>query len=105
MSFARADRFRTGPDPLAKALDMQVEERRSTRAGHVCSGTLACPRCDAPVAVGDRGLTLTDQLTCPFCSHRDPVREFLSLDPPTRPARVVVRVTLPDGRFGVRSSP
>jgi hypothetical protein len=99
MSFTRAGRFGNGrPDPLAKALDMQVEERRATRAGHVCSGTLACPRCDAPVAAGERGLTLTEELACPFCSHRDPVRAFLSLDPPTRPARVVVRVTLPTVR-------
>jgi len=96
MSFTRAGRFGNGrPDPLAKALDMQVEERRATRAGHVCSGTLACPRCDAPVAAGRAGLRLTEELTCPFCAYRDPVREFLSLGAPTRPAHVAVRVTLP----------
>ncbi len=74
---------------------MQVEERRSTRAGHVCSGTLACPRCDAPVGAGEHGLRLTEELACPFCIHRAPVREFLSLATPTRAAHVVVRVTLP----------
>jgi hypothetical protein len=98
VSFLRADRFGRGrPDPLAKAGELQVEERRSTRSGHVCSGTLACPHCDAPVAAGDRGLTLTEALLCPFCEHRAPVREFLSLTPPTRPARVVIRVSLPAG--------
>jgi hypothetical protein len=96
VSFLRADRFGRGrPDPLAKAGELQVEERRSTRSGHVCSGTLACPRCDAPVAVGERGLTLTEELLCPFCAHRGPVRAFLSLSSPTRPAHVVVRVSLP----------
>jgi hypothetical protein len=96
MSFVRAGRFGNGrTDPLARALGMQVEERRATRSGVVCSGTLACPRCDAPVAAGERGLTLTEDLACPFCAHRDGVRAFLSLEPPTRPARVVVRVSLP----------
>lgn len=96
MSFVRSAGFGRGrPNPLAKALDMQVEERRATRDGRVCSGTLACPRCDAPVAAGERGLTLTEELSCPFCAHRRPVRDFLSLAAPTRPARVVVRVSLP----------
>jgi hypothetical protein len=96
MSFVRGGRLGNGRvDPLDRARDMQVEERRATRDGHVCAGTLACPRCDAPVAAGGHGLTLTEELICPFCSHRDPVRAFLSLDVPTRPARVVVRVTLP----------
>jgi hypothetical protein len=95
MSFVRGRFGNERSDPLERARSMQVEERRAIRTGHVCSGTLACPRCDAPVAAGEAGLTLTEELTCPFCAHREPVREFLSLDPPTRPARVVVRVTLP----------
>jgi hypothetical protein len=95
MSFVRGRLGNGRPDPLGRTRDMQVEERRATRDGIVCSGTLACPRCDAPVAAGPAGLTLVEELTCPFCAHREPVREFLSLEPPTRPARVVVRVTLP----------
>jgi hypothetical protein len=95
VSFLRADRFGRGrPDRLARAGELQVEERRSTRSGYVCSGTLACRHCDAPVSAGERGLTLTEELLCPFCEHRGPVREFLSIGPPTRPARVVVRVSL-----------
>lgn len=95
MSFVRGRLTRGQPDPLTRAIDMQVEERRSTRSGHVCSGTLACPRCDAPVAAGSDGLTLTEELACPYCAHREAVREFLSLDTPTRPAHVAVRISLP----------
>jgi hypothetical protein len=29
---------------------------------------------------------------CPFCTHADALREFLSLEPPTRPARGLARV-------------
>jgi hypothetical protein len=68
------------------------EERRATRSDRLASGTLACSRCDAPVAVGPQGLHLADLLSCPFCRHRGPVREFLSLATPGRPARVTVRV-------------
>lgn len=96
MSFVRTGRFGRGrPDPLSKAVEVQVEERRATRAGHVCSGTLACPRCDAPVAAGERGLRVTEEVACPFCAHREPARAFLSLEAPTRPAHVVVRVSIP----------
>jgi hypothetical protein len=98
VSFLRSDRFGVGrPDPLAKAGELRLEERRATRSGHVCAGTLACRHCDAPVAAGERGLTLTEELLCPFCEHRGPAREFLSLSSPTRPARVVIRVSLPVG--------
>lgn len=68
---------------------------RPARAGTVAVGTLACPRCDAPVAAGAGGLALTDRLSCPFCRHGAPVRDFLSLAVPTRPARVVVRLGFP----------
>jgi len=71
------------------------EIRRPARSTQLATGTLACARCDAPVAVGPRPLALTDPLSCPFCDHRGPVRDFLSLEPPTRPARVVLRIALP----------
>jgi hypothetical protein len=69
-------------------------DRLSVRSTRLCSGTLACRRCDAPIAAGADRLALTDELSCPFCHHRGPVRDFLSLALPTRPARVVVRVTV-----------
>ncbi len=39
-----------------------------------------------------RPLSPAEWIACPFCTHAEAVREFLSLEPPTRPARVVVRV-------------
>jgi hypothetical protein len=76
-----------------------VEERRkATRSGVLGTGTLACHRCDAPIDPGTRPLSLAEPLVCPFCAARGPVRDFLSLAIPTRPARVVVRVAFPARR-------
>ena len=68
------------------------DERRTVRRTMVGTGTLACARCDAPVAIGTDRLSPTDPLTCPFCGHGGPLRDFLSLAAPTRPARVVVTI-------------
>ena len=68
------------------------EKRRAVRSGQMATGTIACPSCDAPVAIGERSLSLTDALACPFCATSGPVRDFLSLAVPTRPTRVVIRV-------------
>jgi DNA-directed RNA polymerase subunit RPC12/RpoP len=70
-------------------------QRRDTRSAQLCEATLACARCDAPIAAGTEGLTLAEVLVCPFCEHRAAVRDFLSLAMPTRPARVVVRISHP----------
>ncbi len=70
------------------------ERRRAVRSGQLAVGTVACPRCDAPVAIGERPLPASARLGCPFCAHQAPLREFLTLGAPTRPARVVVRVAL-----------
>jgi hypothetical protein len=71
------------------------EERRSTRSDRLCGGTLACDRCDAPIDPGDEPITLGQTLTCPFCHHPAPARDFLSLALPTRPAHVAVRLRRP----------
>jgi hypothetical protein len=76
------------PDAITRV----ERERRLARSGHLASGTLACARCDAPVVIGPGARSVTDVLECSFCSNRGPVRDFLSLAPPTRPARVDVRV-------------
>lgn len=68
------------------------EERRAARAGRLGSGTLACPVCDAPVALGESAVSPTEPLVCPVCSHAGAVRDFLSLATPTRPARVALYV-------------
>lgn len=78
-------------DPIATVPAVHRGERRVARSGWVGTGTLACNRCDAPVALTGGSVVPTDTLTCPFCNHRAPARDFLSLAPPTRPARVQVR--------------
>ena len=67
------------------------EERRRARTSHVAHGTLACPGCDAPVALA-HAVSPTDALACPYCDRAGPVRDFLSLASPARPARVEVRI-------------
>ena len=75
---------------------IEYHERRQTiRSTVLAPGTLACDRCDAPIAPGEVPLRLTDWLDCPFCGRGGPVRDFLSLSLPTRAAHVLVRVTLP----------
>ena len=69
------------------------EERRAARAFRLAA-TLACPRCDAPVALAGRTVKFSDRLDCPFCRHPAPLRDFLSLATPTRPARVEVRASV-----------
>jgi len=89
-SIGDSDPFRL--DPVPRAAGALHEERRTTRSGRVAAGTLACRRCDAPVALTAGPVGPADLLDCPYCSHRAPVRDFLSLATPTRPARVEVRV-------------
>jgi len=67
------------------------EERRRARSSHLASGTLACPSCDAPVALA-RPASPAHPLDCPYCAHAAHVRDFLSLASPTRPAHVSVRI-------------
>ena len=72
-----------------------VEEKRpASRSSVLGTGTLACHRCDAPIAPAAQPLLLTDRLTCPYCAAEGPARDFLSFAVPTRPARVVVRVAM-----------
>ncbi len=77
--------------PRARVAFVHEEQRRAP-SGRLGTGTLACRRCDAPVAPGDEPLSLTDRLMCPFCRHDGPVRDFLSLAAPARPARVAILV-------------
>jgi hypothetical protein len=78
---------------MASRLDGSFEERRETRSALMATGTLACPQCDAPVALA-YPLTPADWMGCPYCFHTGPVRDFLSLSAPVRPAVVSVTVTL-----------
>lgn len=83
------------PEADAGVPGAREEARRRARAGHLGTGTLACDRCDAPVALGPGAVALTAAVSCPFCSHSATVRDFLSLGGPPRPARVAVRVLPP----------
>jgi hypothetical protein len=80
-------------DPRGHEGQRLIQKRRSQRTDRLADATIACDRCDAPVAVGPEPLTLTDTLTCPFCGRHGPVRDFLSLAVPTRPTHVVLRVS------------
>jgi hypothetical protein len=82
----------TGRDAGNRAYPAVEEKRRAIRSTVLGTGTLACHRCDAPIAPAAQPLSLTDPLACPFCDARGPARDFLSLGAPTRPARVIVRV-------------
>lgn len=74
------------PEPIERI------ERQVARSEVVASGTLACPVCDAPVALLGGAVGPAARLACPFCGHAGRAREFLSLAAPSRPARVVVRL-------------
>ena len=76
------------PEPAGPA----HRELRINHRTHVATGTLACPQCDAPV-LPDGPMAPSAALACAFCGHGGAVRDFLSLAPPTRPTRVVVRIT------------
>lgn len=91
-----------GP-PGERAADVRLERRRG-HAARLAGGTLACPRCDAPVAPGPGTVAPADGLGCPFCRHAGAVRDFLSLAAPVRPARVEVRVVLRAARRTARPS-
>jgi hypothetical protein len=82
------------PEPERPVAPLR-EHRRVAAAGRLGTGTLACPRCDAPVALADGYAAPADPIGCPFCSHVAAVRDFLSLAGPPRPARVAVVVTMP----------
>jgi len=74
-------------DPIVRPADLP-------RVWRLGTGTLACPQCDAPVALAAGGASPGDRLACPFCHHGGVVRDFLSLAGPSRPARVAVHVRL-----------
>lgn len=77
--------------------------RRDVQVGLLADGTIACPACDAPVALGPGVHGPAAPLTCAYCGHAGRVRDFLELATPARPARparVQVRVVRP-GRIRI----
>ena len=92
-------RWTDGADPVGSDANWRQEEIRVAHGTRMAGGTLACPSCDAPVAPRGR-MTPAEPLDCPYCLHAGPVRDFLSLAAPQRPARVAVHVRLPLERSG-----
>lgn len=84
-------------DPVGHATGVE-EERRLARTSRLAAGTLACPGCDAPVALTEGPLRPAHPLACPFCEHAGAVREFLTLGEPSRHTHVEVHVVAPNGR-------
>ena len=71
-----------------------TEELRPARnTSELAVATMACPECDAPVMPAGR-VGPGDYAECPFCGTHGAVRDFLTLEDPARPARVVVRVVV-----------
>jgi hypothetical protein len=79
-------------EPIRRVGGTHEVERQVRRSRRLGTGTLACCRCDAPVALGGGPVSPADPVSCPYCSHSAPVRDFLSLAGPPRPARVEVHV-------------
>ena len=86
------------PEPIGRVSGAHEERRAAVR--HLADGTLACPACDAPVALAGV-LAPHVPIACPYCDHGGPLRDFLTLGAPTRPARVQVRLRVPGAR-GIR---
>lgn len=80
------------PQPITRLA--RSEEDRLARSACLGAGTLACPICDAPVALGAAIAAPADPISCPFCLHGGALRDFLSLCAPSRPAHVELRVVL-----------
>src|SRR4051794_26481799 len=55
-------------DPVRK-LSGSEEIRRVARSSVLATGTLACPRCAAPVSPGPAPLSPAAPLGCPYCAH------------------------------------
>ena len=83
-----------GPEEPVRpgAQPIEVLEERRARSLLLGTGTLACPECDAPVALCGASLAPASPLQCPYCGHAGATRDFLSMTAPTRPTRVEVRL-------------
>lgn len=85
---------RTGPLDARRVAPAVEQDPRRGRSRALGRGTLACPRCDVPLALPGR-VAAGQAIACPFCAHRGTVGSFVSLAVPTRPTRVVVTVSAP----------
>jgi hypothetical protein len=85
---------------------MELREiRPAKRPGAFAEGTLACPQCDVPVTPPGGRAPLSAAVTCPYCGRAGRLRDFLSLELPTRPTRVCLRVRQPPPTPVTRRAP
>ena len=82
----------SGRHPARREAPMVEEDRRRVAGDTLGHGTLACPGCDAPLALAGPS-SAAAATECPFCGHRATLGSFVSLAAPTRPTRVIVRVS------------
>jgi hypothetical protein len=67
-------------DGKVRAADIE-QEWRVARDGieRIAHGAVICPGCAAPIALASP-LPAGDELSCGFCGHTEPAREFLVRD-------------------------
>jgi hypothetical protein len=87
------ERYSDGAEPVRGERIGRLHEEQQRRTQVMAVGTLACPRCDAPISPGPRPLSPAEPLLCPFCLHDAAVRDFVSLSTPGRPAVIEVRIS------------
>ena len=88
MAFQRGS---DGADPVRGAGGPHHVEERIRHTTLVATGTFACPHCDAPIPP-HLPVRPVELVVCPYCLRSGRARDFLSLDAPSRPARVEVRI-------------
>jgi hypothetical protein len=74
----RFDPSDLGPRERRERLPGAEEERRRGSGWRVAEGSLACPACDLPIAIGPPA-SPAEPATCPYCAHAAPLRDFLRL--------------------------
>ena len=74
------DPHKHDPDNLGGRERIEFEEVRPATAGTVlASGSMICPGCELPIAVG-AGVPAVSKLVCPYCDHAGEARAFLRRD-------------------------
>jgi hypothetical protein len=68
------------PEERMRGAGIEAEDYRpATTAATLATGSMICPQCELPIAVGT-GLPATSYLICPFCDHAGEARSFLRRD-------------------------
>lgn len=69
-----------GPEKRSEGDRIEREELRpASAATALATGSMICPACELPIAVGT-ALPAADPMSCPFCDHTAPARAFLRRD-------------------------